>query len=86
MVRTTGFASKKMAEVADLIQEYCVINIKIYDQMKNKLKSVRAQPVRPFSGLSERECVFDQDLIHAIDLSRRETEEGEIKEEENLRH
>ena len=82
-MRTTGFASKERVEVADMIQDYCVKNIKRYDQMKNKLKSVKAQPVRPVSGILERDCVFDKDLILAMELSRGEVEEGEIREEEN---
>ena len=85
MLRTTGFASKERVVVADMIQAYCVENIKRYDQMKNKLKSVRAQPVRPVSGLSERDIVFDQDMILAMKLSREEFEDGEIREEDKLR-
>ena len=65
-----------------MIQAYCVQNIKRYDQMKNMLKSVRAQPVRPVSGLSERDRVFDQDMILAMKLQREEFEEGEIREED----
>ena len=60
MMKTTGFASKERVVVADMIQAYCVENIKRYDHMKNKLKLVRAQLVRPVSGLSERDRVFDQ--------------------------
>ena len=85
MLRSTGFAFKDMAEVADMIQAYCLKNIKRYDQMKNKLKSVRAQPVRPVSWLSESDRVFYQDLILAMELSRKEAEEGEIREEEQLK-
>ena len=51
--------------------------------MKNKLKSVKAQPVRLVIGLSERDRVFDQEMILAMKLSREEAEEGEIREEEN---
>ena len=50
--------------------------------MKNKLKSVRAQPVRPVSGLSERDRVFYPDMILAMKLSREEFEEGEIREKD----
>ena len=50
--------------------------------MKNMLKSVRAQPVRPVSGLSERDKVFYQDTILSMKLQREEFEEGEIKEED----
>ena len=46
-----------------MIQAYCVKNIKRYDQIKNNLKSVKAQLVRPVSGLSERDRVFDQDFL-----------------------
>ena len=72
MLRTTDFASKERVDVADMIQAYCVQNIKRYDQMKNMLKSVRAQPVRQVSGLSERDIVFDQDMILAMKLQREE--------------
>ena len=75
MLRTTGFASKERVVVADMIQAYCIENIKRYDQMKNKLKPVRAQPVRPVIGLSERDRVFDQDMIPAMKMSREEYEE-----------
>ena len=79
MLRTTGFATKERVVVADMIQAYCVENIKRYDHMKNKLKSFRAQPV---SGLLGRDRVFDQDIILAMKLSREEFEEGEIREED----
>ena len=81
MLRTTGFASEERVVVADMIQSYRVENIKRYDQMKNKLKLVRAQPVRPVSGLSERDRVFYQDMILAMKLQREEFKEGEIREE-----
>ena len=55
-------------------------NIKRYEQMKNKLKSVRAQPVRPSSGFCERDRLYDQDLFLAMKLQREEYEEGEDKE------
>ena len=83
MLRTTGFASKERIEIADMIQKYCVKHIKRYEQMKNKLKIVRAQPVRPVSGLSERDRVYDQDLILSMKLLDDEIEEGEIREEGN---
>ena len=54
MLRNTGFATKERVVVVDMIQAYFVKNIKRYEQMKNRLKSVRAQPVRPVSGFSER--------------------------------
>ena len=57
-------------------------NIKRYEQMKNRLKSVRAQPVRPISGFSERDRVYDQDLLLAMKLQREEYEEGEIRKED----
>ena len=50
--------------------------------MKNKLKIVRAQPVRPVSGLSERDRMYDQDLILSMKLLSDEVEEGEIREED----
>ena len=67
---------------SDMIQAYCVKNIKRYEQMKNKLKSVRAQPVRPTRGFSERDRVYDQDLLLAMKLQREEYEEGEIRKED----
>ena len=82
MLRTTGFDSKERVVVADMIQAYCVENIKRYDEMKNKLNSVRAQPIRPVSGISERDRVFDQYMILSIKLQREEFEEGEIREED----
>ena len=82
MIRTTGFATRERVDVADMIQAYCVKNIKRYDQMKNRLKSVRAQPIRPTSGLSERDRVYDQDLFLSMKLQREEYEEGEIRKED----
>ena len=76
ILRTTGFASKERVATADMIQAYCVQNIKRYDQMKNMLKSVRAQLVRPVNGLSERYRMYDQDLILAMKLQREEFEVG----------
>ena len=55
---------------------------KEYEQMKNMIKSVRAQPVRPTSGFSERDRMYDQDLFLAMKLQREEFEEGEIREED----
>ena len=78
MLRTTGFASKERIDIADMIRKYCVKHIKIYEQMKKKLKIVRSQPVRPFSGLSERDIVYDQDSILSMKLLDDEIEEGEI--------
>ena len=49
MLQTNGFATKQRVDVADMIQAYCMKIIKRYEQMKNRLKSVRAQPVRPTS-------------------------------------
>ena len=51
--------------------------------MKNKLKSVRTQPVIPVSGLSESDRVYDQELILSMKLLSEEIEEEEIREEEN---
>ena len=59
-----------------MIQAYFLKNIKRYDQMKNKLKSVKAQPVRPVSRLSERDRVF---------LSRLDTCYGAVKERSRRR-
>ena len=81
-MRTTGFAIKERIEVAGMIQTYCVKHIKRYEQMKNKTKSVRTQPVRPVSGLSEIDKVYDQDMILSMKLLSEEIEEGEIREEE----
>ena len=82
MLRTTGFANKERIDAANMIQAYCIKNIKRYEQMKNRLKSVRAQPVRPTSGFSERDMMYDQDLFLAMKLQREEFEEGEIREED----
>ena len=38
MLRTTGFATKERGDAADMIQAYCMKNIKRYEQMKNRLK------------------------------------------------
>ena len=83
MLRTTGFASKEMIEIIDMIQIYYVKHIKRYEQMRNKLKIVRAQPIRPVNGLSERDRVYDQGLIMSMKLLSDEIEEGEIREEGN---
>ena len=68
MLRTTGFSTKERIDVADMIQAYCIKNIKRYEQMKNMLKLVRAQPVRPTSGFSERDKMYDQDLVLSMKL------------------
>ena len=65
-----------------MIQAYCVKKIKRYEQMKNRLKLVRAQPVRPSSGFSERDRLYDQDLFLAMKLQSEEYEEGEIRKED----
>ena len=82
MLRTTDFATKERIYAADMIQAYCIKNIKRYEQMKNKLKSVRAQLVRPTSGFSERDKMYDQDLVLAMKLQREYYEEGEIRKED----
>ena len=46
------------------------------------LKSVRAQPVRPTSGFSKRDRMYDQDLVLSMKLQREEYEEGEIRKED----
>ena len=38
MLRTTSFATKERIDAADMIQAYCIKNIKRYEQMKNMLK------------------------------------------------
>ena len=68
MLRTTGFATTERIDVPDMIQAYYFKNIKRYEQMKNRLKSVRAQPVRPTTGFSERDMMYDQDLFLAMKL------------------
>ena len=50
--------------------------------MKNRLKSVRVQPVRPTSGFSERDTLYDQYLFLIMKLQREEYEEGEIRKED----
>ncbi|KAK1357005.1 hypothetical protein POM88_050261 [Heracleum sosnowskyi] len=75
MLRTTGFATQEKTEVADLIQDYCIANIKRYHQMKNRLKKVTAQPVRPSGITSESDRILDKDLLEAL-------EEGEMMESE----
>ena len=82
MPRTTSFANKERIDVADMIQAYYIKNIKRYEQMKNMLKSVRAQPIRPTSGFYERDRMYDQDPFLSMKLQREEYEEGEIKEED----
>ena len=82
MLRTTGFATRERVDDADMIQAYYMKNIKRYEQIKNMLKLVRAQPVRPTSGFSERDRLYDQDLFLAMKLQREEYEEGEIRKED----
>ena len=81
MLRTTGFATRERVDAADMRQAYCMKNIKRYEQMKNRLKSIRAQPVRPSSGFSERDRLYDRDLFLAMKLQQEEVEEGEIRQE-----
>ena len=50
MLRPTGFATRERVDATDMIQAYCMKNIKRYEQMKNRLKSVRAQPVDSLKG------------------------------------
>ena len=82
MLRTTGFATSEIVDAADMIQAYCMTNIKRYEQMNKRLKSVRAQPVRPSSGFSERDRLYDQDVFIAMKLQREEYQEGEIRKED----
>ncbi|KAK1357800.1 hypothetical protein POM88_051056 [Heracleum sosnowskyi] len=75
MQRTTGFASEEKTEVADIIQDYCITNIKRYHQLKNRLKKVTTQLVRPSNLTSESDRVLDKDLLDAL-------EEGEMSDQE----
>ena len=70
MLRTIGFATRERVDAADMLQAYCMKNIKRYEQMKNRLKSVRAQPVRPSSGFSERDRLYYRDLFLAMKLQQ----------------
>ena len=63
-------------QAADLIQAYCEKNIKRYNQFKNKLKLVGVQPVRPASFTSEKDRVFDKELLQDL-------KEGEFGREDN---
>ena len=80
LLRTSGFATQEKTAVADFIQAYCERNIKRYTQMKNKLKKPRAQPVRPPIELSERDRIYDKELLEALDKS----EEGEIRDRSSV--
>ncbi|KAK1369763.1 hypothetical protein POM88_035855 [Heracleum sosnowskyi] len=73
MLRTSGFATQEKTKVTDLIQDYCIANIKRYHQMKNRLKKVTTQPVRP-SGITSESDRLDKDLLEAL--------EGEMIESE----
>ncbi|KAK1398644.1 hypothetical protein POM88_008507 [Heracleum sosnowskyi] len=75
MLRTTGFASEEKTEVADIIQDYCISNIKRYHQLKNRLKKVTTLPVRPTNLATESDRVLDKDLLDAM-------EEGEMSDQE----
>ncbi|KAL8104719.1 hypothetical protein AgCh_028790 [Apium graveolens] len=65
--RTAGYSSMLKTQAADLIQAYCEKNIKRYNQFKNKLKSVGVQPVRPASFTSEKDRVFDKELLQDLE-------------------
>ncbi|KAL8104004.1 hypothetical protein AgCh_028288 [Apium graveolens] len=54
-------------QAADLIQAYCEKNIKRYNQIKNKLKSVGVQPVKPASFTSEKDRVFDKEFLQELE-------------------
>ena len=82
MLGTTGFVTREILEIVDLVKTYYVKHIKRYDQIKNKLKVVIAQPVRHVSALSERDRVYDQNIILSMKLLSDEVEEGEIREED----
>ncbi|KAK1363599.1 hypothetical protein POM88_039160 [Heracleum sosnowskyi] len=75
MLRATGFTSEEKTEVADIIQDYCIANIKRYHQLKNRLKKVTTLPVRPTNLTIESDRVFDKDLLDAM-------EEGEMSDQE----
>ncbi|KAK1356691.1 hypothetical protein POM88_049947 [Heracleum sosnowskyi] len=76
MLRTSGFVTQEKTEVADMIQDYCIANITRYHQMKNRLKKVTTQPVRPSGITSESDRVLDKDLLEAL-------EEGDMMDEDN---
>ena len=82
MLKTTGFATRERVDSGDMIQAYCMKNIKRYEQMTNRMKSVRAQQVRPPSGFSERDRLYDRDLFLAMKIQQEEHEEGEIRKED----
>ena len=74
ILRTSGFATEEKIQAADWIQAYCLKNIKKYDQLKNQLKSSTSQPSRPTPLISERDRIYDKDLL----LNLKEIEEGEM--------
>ena len=61
-------------KAADDIKAYCEENVRRYTQMKNKLRATSHQPILPSGLATERERVYDKDLL--INLS--DVEEGEI--------
>ncbi|KAL8121917.1 hypothetical protein AgCh_018593 [Apium graveolens] len=66
-LRTAGYSSMLKTQAADLIQAYYEKNIKKYNQFKNKLKSVGVQPVRPAIFTSEKDRVFDKELLQDLE-------------------
>lgn len=54
LLRTTGFATPEKTGAADCIKTYCEEHLRWYNQMKNKLKKVRARPVRPVGKATEK--------------------------------
>ena len=71
-------------QAADLIQAYCEKNIKRYNQFKNKLKSVRVQPVRPVSFSTERDRVYDKELLQDLEEDEFRSEDNWIQIAQNL--
>lgn len=74
LLRTTGFQSPEKTGATDCLKSYCEKHLKRYNQMRNKLKTVRALPVMPVGQATERERAYDTDLLKALD----EDEEGEL--------
>lgn len=84
MLRTTGFATQENVETDDLIQSY-YMNIGRYTTLKNRLNKVRVQPTRPVDLESEKDRVYDLELLKAIELSMEEVEEGKIEDQDRSR-
>ncbi|MGI4673340.1 hypothetical protein ACR2XN_28135 [Klebsiella pneumoniae] len=74
MLMNQGFFSVEKKEAADYIQSYNMDKFKRYNQLKNKMKGLQPQPVRPKGQASEGERVIDRELLASLE----EIEEGEI--------